>query len=160
MTETRVRVADAAVLRGVGILSTVGLGSCVAIALYDPEAAVGGLAHIMLPSETMSKDRCNRAKFPSSAVPLLLERMRGLGARDERIRARIVGGASMFTSLLPAGGLQMGERNLLATRTALARAQIPIIAEEVGGEHGRSVYLHVADGRLEVRSMMRGNVVL
>ncbi|HXY31328.1 MAG TPA: chemotaxis protein CheD [Gemmatimonadaceae bacterium] len=160
MTETRVRVADAAVLRGVGILSTVGLGSCVAIALYDPEAAVGGLAHIMLPSETMSKDRCNRAKFPSSAVPLLLERMRGLGARDERIRARIVGGASMFTSLLPAGGLQMGERNLLATRTALARAQIPIIAEEVGGEHGRSVYLHVGDGRLEVRSMMRGNVVL
>jgi len=160
VTETRVRVADAAVLRGVGILSTVGLGSCVAIALYDPEAAVGGLAHIMLPSETMSKDRCNRAKFPSSAVPLLLERMRGLGARDERIRARIVGGASMFTSLLPAGGLQMGERNLLATRTALARAQIPIIAEEVGGEHGRSVYLHVGDGRLEVRSMMRGNVVL
>ncbi len=160
MNELRVKVADAAVGRGEVLLTTIGLGSCVAIALHDPALQVAGLAHILLPSETMSHDRGNRAKFPQTAVPLLLERMRALGARDSRLCAKLVGGASMFTSLLPSGGLQIGERNLLATRAALALAGVPIVGEDVGGGHGRSVYFHALDGRLEVRSVAKGNVVL
>lgn len=154
------RVADAAVGRGEVVLSTIGLGSCVAIVLHDRLLQIGGLAHILLPSETMTRDRGNAAKFPTTAVPLLIERMRGLGARPSTITAKLVGGASMFTSLLPSGGLQMGERNLIATRAVLARASIPIVAEDVGGGHGRTVYFHVATGAVEVRSLSRGHVVL
>jgi chemotaxis protein CheD len=159
-TEIRVKVADFAVANGGTLLVTVGLGSCVAIALHDPQARVGGLAHVLLPSTGMSQDRTNRAKFPSTAVPLLCERMRALGAHTGRMRAKIVGGASMFTSLLSATGLQIGERNVVATRAALEHAGIPIVAQEVGGEYGRSVYFHVHDGRLIVKSLRAGHVIL
>jgi len=155
-----VRVAEAAVAQGESMLATVGLGSCVAIVLHDAAAQVGGLAHVLLPTDTMARDRSNRAKFPASAVQLLLEQMRALGAQDRRITARLAGGASMFTNLLPAGGLQIGERNVLACRLALAQARIPVTAEDTGGGHGRSIYFRTADGCVEVRSMARGHVIL
>ena len=158
--EIRVKVADFAVANGSALLVTVGLGSCVAIALHDPQACVGGLAHVLLPSTGMSQDHANRAKFPSTAVPLLCDRMQALGARTGRLRAKIVGGASMFTSLLSATGLQIGERNVVATRAALEHAGIPIVGQEVGGDYGRSVYFHVHDGRLIVKSLKAGHVVL
>ncbi len=154
------KVADFAVANGDTLLVTVGLGSCVAIALHDAQAQVGGLAHVLLPSTGMSQDRSNRAKFPSSAVPLLCERMQALGARAGRIRAKIVGGASMFTSLLSASGLQIGERNVVATRVALEHAGIPIVAQDVGGDYGRSVYFNIRDGRVLVKSLKAGHVDL
>ncbi|MDQ3699017.1 MAG: chemotaxis protein CheD [Gemmatimonadota bacterium] len=160
MTEIRVKVADFAVSAESGVLATIGLGSCVAIALYDPQAGVGGLAHILLPSVAMSRERGNRAKFAGTAVPLLVEQMQSLGARAPRLRAKLVGGSSMFASLVPTPGLQIGERNVMAARDALARAGISLVAQDVGGDHGRSVYFHVADGSLVVRSLRKGNVVL
>jgi chemotaxis protein CheD len=160
VSEIRVKVADFAVASGPAVLSTVGLGSCVAIALFDADRRVGGLAHVLLPSETMARDRDNHAKFPTSAVPLLVERMRALGARPSRITAKIAGGASMFTNLLASGGPAIGERNVLATRHALEAAGIPVVAQDVGGEHGRSIYFHLCDGRLHVRSLLKGDVVL
>lgn len=158
MTELRVHVADAAVAQGDTLISTIGLGSCVAIVLHDAERAVGGLAHILLPSEVLAQDRTNRAKFPGTAVPLLLERMTALGARKSRIVAKLAGGASMFVALTPMGGVQIGERNVLASRAALAQHGIPVVAQDVGGGHGRSVFFHVASGALDVRSMVRGHV--
>ena len=160
MTELRVRVADAAVAQGEATISTIGLGSCVAIVLHDAERRVGGLAHILLPSEALAQDRSNPAKFPGTAVPLLVERMAALGARKSQLVARLVGGASMFTALAPLGGVQIGERNVIATRAALAAHGIPIVAQDVGGGHGRSVFFHVASGTVEVRSMVRGHVRL
>ena len=158
--EIRVKVADFAVADARAMLVTVGLGSCVAIALYDPQVRVGGLAHVLLPSTGMSQDRTNRAKFPSTAVPLLCERMQALGARTGRMRAKIVGGASMFTSLLSATGLQIGERNVVATRAALEHAGIPLVGQEVGGDYGRSVYFDVHDGSVTIKSLRAGHVVL
>ena len=95
--EIRVKVADYAVANGESIISTIGLGSCVAIMLYDGSSRIGGLAHILLPSEGLSLDSDNRAKFPSTAIPLLLDEMRKRGAWG-RPMAKIVGGASMFAS--------------------------------------------------------------
>jgi chemotaxis protein CheD len=158
--EIRVRVADYAVASGNRVIATVGLGSCVAIALYDPEARVGGLAHILLPSPALSWDHRNRAKFAGTAVPLLLEEMQAVGARLGRVRAKLAGGASMFAPLSPGGGLPMGERNVLAAREALRHAGIVLVAQDVGGGHGRSVFLDTTDGRLTVKSLARGNVVL
>jgi chemotaxis protein CheD len=159
VTEHRVRVADYAVGRGDDLLVSVGIGSCVAIALYDPATRIGALAHILLPSEGLSRDAGNRAKFPSTAVPLLLEEMKKAGATGTP-RAKIAGGASMFAALIPAGGINMGERNVLATRTALQYAGIPVAAADVGGDYGRSVYFHLDDGRLLIRSLKKGDRVL
>jgi chemotaxis protein CheD len=157
--EIRVRVADYAVA-ATGTLTTIGLGSCVAIALYDGTARVGGLAHILLPDDSMSRDRSNPAKFPATAVPLLLGEMVKLRARIDRITAKIVGGASMFGALMPVGGINIGERNVAAVREVLAGFRVPIVGEDTGSDYGRSVFLHLEDGRLEVRSIRRGSRVL
>jgi len=159
VTEIRVRVADYAVARDKTVIATIGLGSCVAIALYDSVNRVGGLAHILLPSVTLSRDTSNAAKFPETAIPLLLREMRKLGANG-RITAKIAGGSSMFGSLLPGGGINMGERNIAATRDALAANGIQLTAEDVGGDHGRSVYFDLRDGRVVVKSLKKGENVL
>ena len=160
MTEIRVKVADWAVGRESGTITTIGLGSCVAVVLYDAQARVGGLAHILLPNEAMARDRSNPAKFPQTAVPLLLAEMAKLGASPARVSARLVGGASMFGNLLPGGGVNVGDRNVAAVREVLGNAGVRIVAEDTGSDHGRSVHFHLADGRVEVRSMRKGNRVL
>jgi chemotaxis protein CheD len=158
--DVRVKVADYAIRQGGHVLTTIGLGSCVAIALYDRETQIGGLAHILLPSQAMSRETGNPAKFPETIVPLMLEEMRELGTRNARVSAKIVGGASMFGTLVSNSGINVGERNVLATREALAAAGVPIVAEDTGLDYGRSVYFHLADGRLEVRSLKKGDRVI
>jgi chemotaxis protein CheD len=159
LSEVRVKVADYAVAAS-GMLSTIGLGSCVAIVLYDAESAVGGLAHVLLPNETMSRDRSNPAKFPATAVPLLLEEMSRLGAQVGRVRAKIAGGASMFGNLMGTAGMNIGERNVQAVRRALEMAGIPVVADDTGSDYGRSVFFFLDDGRVEVRSLRKGSRVL
>jgi chemotaxis protein CheD len=155
-----VRVADLAVAQGRDVqLQTVGLGSCVAIVLHDAATTVGGMAHVLLPSLAQTRDRSNLAKVAETAVPALVAEMQRLGAGDpSRYTAKLVGGASMFGSLLAGGGgVNIGERNAIAAREALRVAGIRVTAEDVGGEHGRSVYLQCADGRVRVRSLRMGD---
>jgi chemotaxis protein CheD len=151
--EVIVKVADWAAERGDGVLVTLGLGSCVAIMLHDPTNQAGAMAHILLPSKSLAHDVSNPAKFPESAVPLLVERLKALGADPRRLVAKLAGGASMFSQLMTPGTIQMGERNIVAVRNALRAAAIPIVREAVGGERGRSVRFHVQDGKVEIRSV-------
>jgi chemotaxis protein CheD len=158
-SEIRVKLADYAVATD-GVIVTIGLGSCVAIMLHDSVACVGGLAHILLPDEAMSRDRSNPAKFPATIVPILLDEMCRLGASRPRIRAKIAGGASMFGALMATGSINIGERNVASVRAVLTKTGIPIVAEDVGSDYGRSVYLFVGDGHVEVRSLRKGSRVL
>ena len=154
--EIVVRVAD---LKSGGendTLITVGLGSCVAIMLHDPEARVGGMAHVLLPSTALSRVNSNPAKFPQTAVPRLLELMVADGANRQRITARLAGGASMFAALATPGTIQMGERNLVAARQVLSSHGVPLVGEAVGGDFGRTVRLRVSDGRVEVSTVAHG----
>jgi chemotaxis protein CheD len=153
MKEVIVKVADWAADRGDRVLVTLGLGSCVAIMLHDAQAGAGAMAHVLLPSISLARDITNRAKFPETAVPLLVERLTALGADPRRLVAKLAGGASMFGQLIMPGTIQMGERNVLAARSALRTAAIPIVREAVGGERGRTVRFHVKDGRVEIRSV-------
>lgn len=153
MREVIVKVADWAAERGDGVIVTLGLGSCVAIMLHDPEARAGAMAHVLLPSSSLARDISNRAKFPETAVPLMLERLKAMGADPRRLVAKLAGGASMFSTLVTPGTIQMGERNVLASRNALRAAAIPIVRESVGGERGRSVRFYMKDGRVEIRSV-------
>lgn len=155
-----VKVSHSEVAGAGEVLVTVGLGSCVAILLHDPVARVGGLAHVLLPSPRVEQDPLNPAKYASTAVPALVEEMVRAGAERARLRARLVGGASMFGSLLAQGRLHTGERNILAARDALRDAEIPLDGEEVGKEHGRSVYFHPDGGRVRVTSLQFGEMEL
>jgi chemotaxis protein CheD len=154
--EVLVKVADLRTGGAEDVLVTIGLGSCVAIVLHDAEAQVGGLAHVLLPSPALTRPDGNPAKFPQSAVPRLLELMVADGARPERITGRLAGGASMFAALTPPGTIQMGERNLVASRHALSSNGVRLIGEAVGGDFGRTVRLRVHDGRVEVSTVSHG----
>lgn len=154
--ELIVRVAELAVARPDEILVTVGLGSCVAIVLHDPVGKVGGLAHVLLPSVALGRRDGKLGRVPETAVPRLLDLMTECGAIRRRVVARLVGGASMFAALAPPGSIQMGERNVVASRQTLRNHGIPLVSEAVGGDYGRTVRLLVGDGRVEVRSVAHG----
>jgi chemotaxis protein CheD len=154
--EIVVRVADLRIGVRADVLLTVGLGSCIAILLYDAGAQVGGLAHVLLPSPALGRQDANPAKFPQLAVPRLIELMAQEGASPRRITGRLVGGASMFAALAPPGTIQMGERNVVASRQVLNGLGIPLVAQAVGGDFGRTVRLFVDTGRVEVTSVAHG----
>jgi len=147
-----VRLGEMAVARATGRLAALGLGSCVAAVLYDPAAKVGGMAHVMLPSADFSRDDSIPARFADQAITLLVDAMGSEGADGERLHARLIGGASMFVSLLPRNVPSIGQRNVETCRAALRALHIPIVAEDVGEQKGRSTALNVADGTVLVRT--------
>lgn len=155
-----VRVSEMIVADAPATLAAVGLGSCVAVAMYDPGARIGGLAHVLLPAAGAARLVDRPGRYGQSAVPALIERMIARGARVPAIVARLVGGASMFASLSPPGTIQMGDRNLVAVREALHRHGIRVVGEAVGGDHGRTAEFDLTTGRVTVRSYHREDLVL
>jgi chemotaxis protein CheD len=155
-----IRAGELGVGRGEMLLATLGLGSCVAVALDDPASRVGGLAHVFLPESSPHAPFDAPGRYVDTALPLLLERVVGAGADRRRLRARLVGGASMFPALQPPGTVPLGLRNANAARGLLDRLGVPVAGEDVGGSYGRSVYFHVGDGRLVVRSVQLPDRVL
>jgi len=153
---TPVRLGEYALARGEGRLSALGLGSCVAVILYEPDAKVGALAHVVLPSDDAGRSRGPSAKYAPAAVALLMSEMRKAGADPAKMTARLVGGACMFASLVPPGSVHVGQRNVESCRTALQTAGVRTVSEDVGAEYGRSVVIDVADGSVLVRSVGRG----
>jgi chemotaxis protein CheD len=152
-----VRMAEYAVSARPGArLVSLGLGSCIGCAIVDPTAGVAGLAHIVLP-ESWSAGKGGQgqpAKFADTAVPLLLEKVLGLGARRGRLQAVLCGGAQMFpASSGRSSGLEIGRRNHEGTLAALREARVPVRGSSVGGSSGRSVDVDVATGAVTVRAV-------
>ncbi len=156
--ELVVKIADLRVAREPAIISTHGLGSCLAIVLYDPVVKAGGLAHIMLPSPELAKDQNVVAKFPRTAIPVMLEQMAALGCLRARTTAKIAGGANMFGMLLKSRnqGSNIGARNVAETKVVLQQLGIPLLKEDTGGDYGRSVELILSTGTLLVHSFKAG----
>lgn len=146
-------LGEHAVRQGDAHLAALGLGSCVAVILHAAAPQVGGMAHVVLPSQSLSRDRTRPGRFAETAVPELLDEMQRLGADLKDITARLVGGAAMFSALIPAGTMHMGQRNVSACRLAVRKANLRLLAEAVGGERGRSLWFDVASGRVTVRSV-------
>jgi chemotaxis protein CheD len=159
MTQVTVGIADLAVGTGDLTLVTIGLGSCVAIVLHDAVAGVGGLAHVLLPHAALTSQPARVGKVPTTAIPVMLERMRALGARGP-IEARLVGGASMFAPMLPVGSAGLGVRNVKAAREACVAHGVPVVGERTGGSVGRSVAFDVATGRVHVSTVLGDDVEL
>ena len=151
--QTRVAGADT-------VLYALGLGSCVAIVLYDSAQRLGGMAHALLPQPSNGTPPVTPGRYVSTAVDALVRAMEEAGASRRSLRARLAGGASMFDAAVAGDVRQLGMRNVLAARAALARAGIPVDREDVGGGHGRSVYLHVDEGRVVISALARDDVVL
>jgi chemotaxis protein CheD len=160
LEQVPVRIGETRIAAGDSVLCTIGLGSCVAVALYDGQRQLGGMAHAMLPRPSACHRAAPRGRFATTAVADLLDMLRDAGAARQRLRARRAGGASMFAELLDGEGFRLGRRNVEAAREALAAEGIPIDGEDVFGTWGRSVYLRTKDGRLLVTSVHHDHVYL
>lgn len=152
----KVGMADLKIAKEPDVLTTLGLGSCVGIALYDSSLKLGGLAHIMLPDSTQIKNNSNRAKFADTAIDLLLEQMLSEGARKNRIVAKIAGGAHMFDFKNMDDMMRIGTRNVAAVTQILKAVHIPIIAQDTGDNYGRTIELHTLTGMLRVKTIGHG----
>jgi chemotaxis protein CheD len=155
-----VGMADMNTSRSPGILTTIGLGSCVGVALYDPLTKVAGLAHIMLPDSSLIKNNVNKAKFADTAVIKLVNDMTLMGARRTCIVAKIAGGAQMFSITGNNESMKIGERNVEAVTKILRKLNIPIVASDTGKNYGRTVELYSQDGRLVVKTVGHGIITL
>jgi chemotaxis protein CheD len=139
------------------VLVSIGLGSCIGLALVDAGAGVAGLAHIMLPGPGEAASR-PPGTFADSGVAALLDAVLALGASRVRLTAVIVGGAQMFGS---AGKIQVGTRNEEAVRAALAGVRLPVVAADTGGGSGRTIRVYLDETRVTARvAGGRENVLL
>ena len=138
------------------VLVTYGLGSCVGIALYDPEARTGGLAHTLLPAPVRDVQGAEKtAKFTCWAVELMVGELVKCGCAPERLVAKLAGGATMFESQYRSTHGGIGERNVAAARDALERSGIPLVAEDTGGDYGRSLEFNTTTGIIMVRALQQ-----
>jgi chemotaxis protein CheD len=132
------------------VLTTYALGSCIAVAVYDPVTRIGGLLHYMLPESSIepAKAAQNPCMFADTGIPDLLKRVRAGGASQRRMAVRIAGGAQMITGH---DLFQIGRRNYLAARKLLWKEGLMIAGESIGGEVSRTVRMEVATGQTWVR---------
>ena len=146
----RVGISKYLVARSPAVLKATGLGSCLAVSLYDTELLLGGLAHTLLPGSQAGVGEEFPAKYVDGAIRLMVRDLVGMGIDQQRLVAKIAGGANMFEAefLSLLGGI--GVRSAHSARRTLAELGIPLIAEDVGGNRGRTVEFDLASGRLLV----------
>lgn len=135
-----------------GVLACIGLGSCIAIATYDPVSKVGGMAHMVLSTNLDNNASEAPAKYINKAIPLLLYEMYNRGAVKSRIVVKITGGAQILSIPGLSGQDSVAQRNIIATKEALAKEGLPIAASDVGGDTGRTARLFLDSGKLYVKT--------
>lgn len=146
-------IADYKITEAPNSLITVGLGSCVGIALFNQKSKTGSLLHIMLPDSSNFKDTSKWEKFADLAIPKVVEKIARNQSND--IVAKIAGGASLFNFTSSSKSLQIGKRNIEMVKHTLDDLSIPILGEHLGGDSGRTMIVDLEDFNVTVRMVNR-----
>ena len=149
----KVGMADLNVAKAPDSLTTLGLGSCIGLTLYDPVTKVGGMVHYMLPDSTKLKNNTNIAKFGDTGIRELLKQVLAHGANHRRLVAKIAGGACMFEMSGLSSVGHVGERNAEQARLVLQELKIPLVAQDTGLNYGRTVILDCETGDFTIKSV-------
>lgn len=149
----KVGMADLKTGKNPDILTTLGLGSCIGIALWDPVTKIGGLAHVMLPDSTKIRNNSNIAKFADTGIAELVRQIEAMGVPKKRLVAKIAGGARMFEVSGSTSVGNIGEKNAIASKQKLQELGIPILAEDTGLNYGRTVELICANGDYVIKAV-------
>ena len=129
------------------------LGSCIGLVLFDVDAVVGGMAHVMLPSSAGHTGP--PGKFADTAITELVRRIEGLGGRRERLKAKIAGGARMFDS---AAATTIGNQNQASVESGLNDFNISVVGSDCGGANGRRMMFFVANGHVIVEAVGKDSI--
>jgi chemotaxis protein CheD len=149
----KVGMADLNVCVSPNALTTLGLGSCVGIVLYDPVRKIAGMVHVMLPDSTKILNNENKAKFADTGIDALIKQMISLGADRRVLIAKIAGGAQMFAFSNNNEMMRIGERNVEATKIKLQELGIGLKAEDTGANYGRTIEFYPETGALLIKSV-------
>ena len=139
------------------VLVTLGLGSCVAVAIRDDREKRGSMVHIMLPSQSYGKRRPGEKmnKYADIAIPEAIRGLEELGCRKENMSAKIAGGSCMF-NVGREDQINIGRRNVDSVKRILETVDIPLVAEDTGGSNGRTVEFHIESGLLIIKTVSGG----
>jgi chemotaxis protein CheD len=146
----QVSIAEARIDRAPTVLKAYGLGSCVAVGLYDPETRLGGMGHMLLPNRPSSNPHGSESKYVDAGIRQIIDELLRAGANRETLVAKIAGGANMFETSYQTLINSVGARNAKSARQILGSLDIPIIGEDVGGNRGRTVEFDLATGKMLV----------
>ena len=149
----KVGMADMNLCSAPDAITTLGLGSCVGVVLYDAAKKLCGMVHVMLPDSTQIRNNQNRAKFADTGIEALMEELIKKGANRRCVTAKIAGGAQMFAFSTNNDMLRVGERNVEATKRKLAQLGIPILAEDTGLTYGRTIEFYPENGSLVIKAV-------
>lgn len=149
----KVGMADLKICVTPNSITTLGLGSCVGIAIRDPHTGVGGLAHIMLPDSEAIKNNSNIPKFADTGIRELVRLIVANGGTRSRLVSKIAGGAQMFAFESKSDMIRIGERNVEASKKVLSELRIPILAEDTGLSYGRTVVFYPGTGEFKIRAV-------
>lgn len=153
-------MADLKTCKSPEVLTTLGLGSCVGVAIYDPVSRISGLLHCMLPDSTQFRNNSNTAKYADSGIDELISQMVKLGANRARLVAKIAGGAQMFAMKTNNDTLRVGERNVEAVKKKLSELNIRLLAEDCGLNYGRTVEFYSETGEYVIKSVGKPRKVI
>ncbi len=154
----KVGIADMNIVKTPDLIRTTGLGSCVGVVLYDQAREVAGMAHIMLPDSSLSRTTpLNKAKFANTAIKELFGSLVEEGARQSGIKAKMAGGAQMFQFSGSSDMMRIGPRNVEAVLHELKELRIPVVAQDVGGNSGRTIEFDPKTGLMQIRTVNKGN---
>lgn len=157
MENTTVGIAEFKIVKEPNKISTVGLGSCCGVVLYDEINKIAGLVHILLSDSKCERSLLNKAKYADTGIILLYEEMKKSGANAKFIRAKIAGGAHMFNLNNTGNSIfTIGEKNVKACKETLAKLNISIISEDVLGSCGRTIVFDTVTNKLRVKSVGKG----
>ena len=154
-TIIKVGMADVKTCTAPDGVTTLGLGSCVGVAIRDPLKKVGGLAHIMLPSSEEIKSNDNPYKFADTGIDELVKMIMKLGGSRAKMEAKLAGGAQMFAFQNKNMQMRVGDRNVMACKKKLASLGIRVLAEDCGENFGRTVIFYPETGEYVIRSVGR-----
>ncbi|MBN1546249.1 MAG: chemotaxis protein CheD [Syntrophaceae bacterium] len=154
MADVIVGISDLKVSNNPGdVLVTFALGSCIAVAIYDPVVKAGGLLHYMLPDSTLDLKKAQQqpGMFADTGVPLLFKSCYRLGAEKKRMIVKVAGGASILDDT---NFFRIGQKNITALRKIFWKNNVMIEAEDTGSNYNRTVRLDLSNGKFLVKSSM------
>lgn len=156
----RVGMADYKICRPPQVISTLGLGSCLGVVLYDEKTKLCGLAHVMLPDSSRMVRTPNRMKFVDTCLQDMYDELLWLDVNPGRLVAKIAGGAKMFSYKTDNDMLNIGEQNVRAVKEKLEQWKIMIIAEDTGLDYSRTIKFDPKTGMLTIRAVGIGEYVI
>lgn len=156
-----VGIADMKVCKAPDTITTLGLGSCIGIVLYDRAAKVAGLVHIMLPDSTKIKQNQNLLKFADTGIDALVDKLKSMGISKFSLKAKIAGGAKMFDFASSTSDLgSIGDKNIAAVKNKLRSLGIAIMAEDVGLNYGRTIVFNPDTCELTIINVGRDKKII